>query len=187
MNNKLKKTLASLLVTTTTLVFVTFSYAASKYDYIKSNPEWLEELRMWNNNNSNPSNQAFIDYTNLLVNTDDVIRLAKNGKLTKEKSKFILENYSDFTKYLQRLAWGIIHKENNLKDVTELEIIYITGVIKDPTERFTMSGPDYEMKKLFFYRGGFVTYRNWEKWRNQEFQKKCVDVVFETFEEQKKR
>jgi len=152
----------------------TTSFGATKYDFMKADGSWSRMEKLWNNGIG--KNRVLRDYFSTIATERDVIQMAKSGKFDREKSKFMIENSKGVYKLLQILAAKKLNDENDLSEITDPQIVYITSVIKDPKAQAATNGVEYEMEKAL-YRGSTL-YAFWEMWEEEDGNETLMQQFF---------
>ncbi|NLG16484.1 MAG: hypothetical protein GX556_04020 [Fibrobacter sp.] len=181
----MKKTVSFICMMLTMCLAVS-GFASTKYDVIIVNPGWKQIINAVDE--SVTPNKIVTDYLNLLVNKNDLHRIIKSGALDKEKTKFIAENNVQFLKYLYYLI--AVHQYPKIKpEPTDAQLIYITGVIKNPRAQAAKNATEYEMEKTFFRGSGI--YSLWESWRADGFIERVIneqiDILYANEKKQKNK
>jgi len=161
-----------LLVMVAMVCLLSFSLAAAgtKYDFIIATSFWHKMLAAMEEEIA--PQRHYMDYLRLLVDHDDVVAMAKNGGLDKEKSKFVMSNSESFLTFLHFLIVAHQLQKQN-PPIKDTEIVYITGVIKSPKAQAARTSSEYEVEKAVLR--GMFTYRLWEDWRKPGYLKRVTD------------
>jgi hypothetical protein len=122
------------------------SFASTKYDVLRNDPGWKKLIIEYDKTIA--PTKVMKDYLDLLINKNDLIRIAKSGALDKEKSKFISDNLTEFLKFFQGLMALQIYKEK--WQYTDAQMLGLMAVIKDPHAQAAKNAREYEMEKEFW-------------------------------------
>jgi len=167
-----------------TLFLTASSFAATKYDAMFNDPQIKGLIKKYDE--TMPKTRVLREYINLLVNKNDIIRIANSGALDKEKSKFLSENASQFLKVYQGIILIKLYQQK--WEYTDAQYQFFIGIIKDPYAQVAKNGPEYEMEKEVWRAA--PPYAVWENYREDGFIEKeinaMLDGVYIEIQKQKK-
>jgi hypothetical protein len=153
--------------------------AITSYDFILKDKGIKEWNQIYTNNVK--AERVMMDYLNLIVNEQNIVRILERDKCDKEILRFTKEN--------PRIVTMIIHmiviQDLNKSDVSDNQIIFVTGVIKDPRAQVATNGPQYEQEKQG-WRAMYPAYATWEVLTEQGNLKALTEKVFTSFKKNKK-
>lgn len=129
--------------------------ASTSYDFILKD----KGVKNWNNIYINNVKQAplMMDYLNLIVSERNIVRTLERDGCEKEIVRFARENTRIITMFVHMLIIQNLSKS----EVSDNELMFVTGIIKDPRAQVAKTGPEYEMEKQG-WRSMYVSYATWE-------------------------
>ena len=175
------KKLQSVLVLVLLVILSSSVFSSTKYDDILTLPGWKAAVIEYDKYVS--TSYVLKEYFNLLVSKKDLIRISNSGVLNKEKSKFVVENLSQYLKVMH-VVIAVDINDSGWK-YTDQQMMYFIGLIKDPHAQLAKNGPEYEIEKQFWH--GFPPYALWEKSRGPGFIEGIIDRQIDSLYKQVKK
>ena len=169
------------IVLSMVMLIISNGYCANKYDIIKQDQGWNNMNKMWVKHIGH--NPIMKNYLDLLVSEREIQNLSKSGKFTSEQKSFMAANSKGLYRYVQIAATQEVAKSNEIQPVTDANLMYITGVIKDPKAQAAKTGVEYQMEQEFF-RGNWL-YLFHENWKKENMTSKAMSMLFQAVDKMK--
>jgi hypothetical protein len=154
---------------------------ANKYDKIKQDQGWENMNKLWVKHIGN--NPIMKNYLDLLVSEKEIQNLSKSGKFTSEQKSFMSANSKGLYRYIQIAAAQEVSRSNKNQPVTDDNLIYITGVIKDPKAQAAKNGVEYQMEQEFFRANWLYLFH--ENWKKENMTSKAMSMLFQAVDKMK--
>jgi hypothetical protein len=156
---------------------------ANRYDIVKQDKGWGNMNRLWEERIEN--NHLMKEYLDLLVTEREIQNLSKSGKFTTEQKNFMSANSKGLYRYVQIAAAQEVAKSNDIQEVTDANLMYITGVIKDPKAQAAKTGVEYQMEQEFFRANWLYNFH--ENWKKSGMTSKALQMLFQVVDKKKRK